>query len=99
MVEMVEMVEINPGLRVEKVESPLGLNLSTHPQPRIEANPIQPSGDRQVTTQRIVSNPIQSPAKQSLDPEVAHWARACRDVFGPGVKLYPDRYAHLWGGK
>ena len=47
---------------------------------------------------RTVADSKQSPAKQ-LDPDIATWARACRDVFGPGVKLYPDRYAHLWGGK
>lgn len=52
-----------------------------------------PPTDHPATTQRIVSN------NRLLDPDIAAWARACRDVFGPGVKLYPDRYAHLWGGK
>lgn len=65
-------------------------------QPEI-VRPVDNSG-HQATTERIVSKAIQSPAKQ-LDPDIAAWARACRDVFGPGVKLYPDRYAHLWGGK
>lgn len=55
-------------------------------------DPAQPA--RHVTTGRIVIN-----KRLPLDPDIAAWARACRDVFGPGVKLYPDRYAHLWGSK
>lgn len=51
-----------------------------------------PTTDRQATTSRIDLN-----ACITSDPDVIAFARACRDRFGPGVKLYPDRYGYLWG--
>lgn len=52
----------------------------------------QSTDDPAVATGRIELN-----ACITSDPDVLAFARACRDRFGPGVKLYADRYGHLWG--
>lgn len=94
MIEKVERVEFNRGLRVEKVERSIDLNLSTHPQPS-RATPESGPTSHVTATERVDINE-RLPPSPADDPSCLAFGRALRARFGMGVKIYPDRYAGVW---
>lgn len=85
MIERLNRVESNRHGRIEKVESPLGLNLSTLPNP---AKTECATGETIPTVRPVKQSSQSLRAILAPDPDALAWAMSVRRVFANARPLH-----------